>query len=476
MPKSSWVYLKGRKGEFLQMKYGFWPLLVIFSLCLYWTTPPAEKHQAACNGCVSSQGTAFFLHASINDLQKSEKYLRNDLGLSPADENPSEPLWERSFETHPILVFLGGVMFVGGAVAFFMIISRQNKKIREGMELVRENAGRFGGGGYGASVAPPRPLQEVIKAEEEDVRSGSEIPPEKAVRKMDSVLDSLRHALGAGSRSSRLTLFRYDEPDDQFRICGVSNGEDFKLPGSAVSPPEIVFSSPLRMLTPVPQSGISLGESWIYPFGGGGGEFCVLLVEMMMLRPPDNWQDSLQGSLHLLKALIGRQEKTGIDPTLTTRDSSGSLDYRATMNRLMEELAKTKKMGIPFCMIVFRVDNLDEVEKRYGAAPLETAWSRLTAAVSSTLRPTDWVMRPRADLLMVQVLEAGEPDGQVVMARIMRSLAKYAQSKSIEKGLNFRGVLVPYPADSTLSVGTFFEQILHKVETQNTVEGTFYYS
>ena len=457
-------------------KYGFWVLLFLLLFSLGRLAPSERRDASLCDRCGGEIRSPFAMKASVSDLKKSEKYLRNDLGLSTNDENSSEPLWERSLKSHPFLVFLGGAMFLGGGIVFFMIMSQQNRKVREGMELVRENAGKFGGGGYGSSVIATAPIKEIIKAAEEDVRTGGEFPPEKAVKRMDSVLDSLRVALGVGERSSRLTLFRYDEPDDQFRICGVSNGEDFSLLGTAVSPPEIVFTSPLRSLTSVPKAGSAMVDSWVYPFGADGGEFCVLLVEMMVSRPPDNWQDSLRESLDLLKSLIGRQESSGSDPTLTTRDVTGSLDYRATMNRLMEELAKTKRMGISFSMIGFLVDNQDEVEKRYGAAPLETAWSKFTATVSSTLRPTDWVMRPRPDLLLVQVLEAGETEGQAVLTRMMRSLSKYSTSRTLEKGLHYRGVIVSYPIELSPSVGTFFEQILHKVESQSSVEGTFYYS
>ena len=458
-------------------KNGFWILLFIFLSDLFCQFPLGEIGRSRCAECGSISAPPLFLDVSVNDLKKSEKYLRNDLGLPSVNPNPSEPLWERSLKGHPILVFFSAVMFLGGGVAFFLIISRQNRRLREGMELVRENAGRFGGGGYGRPSGASAPLKEVIKATEEDVRAGGELPPEKAVRRMDSVLDSLRLALGTGGRTSRLTLFRYDESDDQFRICGVSSGEDFTLLGTSVSPPELVFSSPLRTLTFVPKTGnFGTVDSWIYPFGGDGGEFCVLMVEMTVSRPPDNWQDNVRESLHLLKSLIVRQESGGTDPTLTTRDSTGSLDYRATMNRLMEELAKTKKMEIPFSMIAFRVDNQDEAEKRYGTASLEAAWTRLTNAVSATLRPTDWVMRPRPDLLLIQVLEAGEAEGQAVLNRIVKSLSKFSSSKTLEKGLHYKVVLVPYPLDLAPSVGTFFEQILHKVDGPSSVDGTFYYS
>ena len=421
-------------------KNGFWILLLISLLSLFFHFPSGGNGNSRCAECGSISGSPLFRDVSVNDLKKSERYLRNDLGLPSAPPSPTEPLWERSLKSHPILVFSSAAMFLGGGVAFFLIISRQNRRLREGMELVRENAGRFGGGGYGHPSRTSVPLKEVIKATEEDVRSGGELPPEKAVRRMDSVLDSLRTALGAGGRSARLTLFRYDESDDQFRICGVSRGEEFNLLGTSISPPELVFSSPLRTLTFVPKTGtLGMVDSWIYPFGGDGGEFCILMLEMTVSRPPDNWQDNVQESLHLLKSLIVRQESGGTDPTLTTRDPTGSLDYRATMNRLMEELAKTKKMEIPFSMIAFRVDNQDEVEKRYGAAPLELAWTRLTTAVSATLRPTDWVMRPRPDLLLIQVLEAGEVEGQAVLNRIVKSLSKFSSSRTLEKRASLPG-------------------------------------
>ncbi|MGC8529086.1 MAG: hypothetical protein ACP5OP_02660 [Leptospirillia bacterium] len=458
-------------------KKGFWIFLFIFLLGLFRLSPMGGVGSFGCDGCGSISAPPFFLDVSFSDLKKSEKYLRQDLGLSSVNASPDDPLWERSLKTHPILVFLSAVMFFSGGIAFFIIIRRQNLNLREGMELVRKNAGRFGGGGYGHSSGGSVPLKEVIKATEEDVWSGRDLPPEKAVKRMDSVLDSLRVSLGAGGRSARLTLFRYDEPDDQFRICGVSSGEDFTLLGTSISPPEIVFNSPLRTLTFVPKSGtLGLVDSWVYPFVGDGGEFCVLMVEMTVSRPPDNWQDNVKESLHLLKSLIVRQESGGTDPTLTTKDSTGSLDYRATMNRLMEALSKTKKMGIPFSMIAFRIDNQEEVEKRYGAAPLELAWSRFTSTVSATLRPTDWVMRPRPDLLLIQLLEAGEAQGQAVLNRILKSLTKFSSSGTLEKGLHYHVVLVPYPLELSPSVGTFFEQILLKVDGPSSVEGTFYYS
>ena len=100
-------------------RYGFWVLLIIFFFSLGRPAPFTKGDGSPCTPCGGEMRAPFGMKASINDLKKSEKYLRNDLGLSSGEENSSEPLWEQSLKSHPILISLAGIMFVGGGNCFF---------------------------------------------------------------------------------------------------------------------------------------------------------------------------------------------------------------------------------------------------------------------------------------------------------------------------------------------------------------------
>ncbi|MEC4683357.1 MAG: diguanylate cyclase [Nitrospirota bacterium] len=417
-----------------------------------------------------------FQKASVEDLKRSEEYLRKDLGLDDLEDS-SEPLWIRSAKRHPILVVLTSLMFLGGLSGFLWILKRYNRELEEGLALSRENMARSGGS-YGGRASAPTPIQEIIAGEEHEIQSLPSLPHEKIPRMVDSVLDSLRYSLGSGARISRVSLFLFDDIASHFRVCGFSKGEDFHSHNPVATPPENIFSTPLRTLSEYTDKGASGKKSlrsWSYPFVIDSGEFCAITLEMPQGDPPDNWGDYLQGSLHLMKALVSRQKYGSTDVTLTTRDDSGSLDYRATLNRLVEEWARTRKVAIPFSVIAIQIDNVSELRKYYGSEAMDLAWNRLVALLKSILRQTDWVMRPDKALILVQLLEASYADGLTVQKRIARALEGSVHKKTIDRPMHYRGVLVAIPVDSSVSVTTLFDQILRRFDERTDFEGDFYY-
>ncbi len=412
--------------------------------------------------------------ASVEDLKRSEKFLRKDLGLGDETQPPTRPLWERSVIAHPFLVLGSSLLFLGGIVAAIVVFRRQNRMLAEGMAEVRKlEAGR--GSGYPGLTKTTPLLHSLLEKEKNEIEKLSVIPPEKALRKVDNVLDSLRQSLGAGMRNSRISLFMYDEKMTQFRVVGFSNGPEFRSLNTASLFPAEIMGLPLRVLSPLrkrEREGV-----WIFPFVVDSGTFCAILLEMESGNPPNAWTESVQESMPLIKALIARQEENDRgDASLTTRDSSGSLDYRATMNRLLEEWGRTRRLGIPFSVVALHIDNLREVERYYGAEPMEKAWSLITGSIASTLRSTDWIMRPQEDLLMVQILEAGPVEGRAVEGRIARALSRYGQSEKLEKGLHYRGIMISYPPESAPSIHTFLDQILERLSERTDFEGTFFYA
>jgi GGDEF domain-containing protein len=418
----------------------------------------------------------YFKKASVEDLKRSEKYLREDLGLEDSEDS-SKPLWVRSVKRHPILVVITSLMFLGGLSGLLWFLKKQNRELEEGLALSRENMARSGGS-YGGRASAPTPIQEIIAGEEREIQSLSALPHEKIPRKVDSVLDSLHLSLGSGAKISRISLFLFDDDESHFRVCGFSKGEDFHPYNPVASPPDNIFSIPLRTLSEFTDKGASGKESpgvWSYPFVIDSGEFCTIILEMNRGNPPDNWGDYLQGSLHLMKALVSRQIYGTTDATLTTRDDTGSLDYRATMNRLFEEWARTRKIGIPFSVIAIQIENESELGKYYGSEGLDLAWNRLIAFLKSILRQTDWVMRPDKDLILVQLLEASYADGLIVQKRIARALEDSGHKKTIDRPMHYRGILVAIPVESSVSVTTLFDQILRRFDEGIDFEGDFYY-
>jgi GGDEF domain-containing protein len=414
---------------------------------------------------------------SVEDLKRSEKYLRKDLGLESHPSHPSEPLWKRSIEDHPFLVSMSALMFGGGILALILVMRNQNRKLKEGLILARENDARLGGS-YGGRNHVPVPIQEIISKEAEEIKNLPALSIEKIPRKVDSVLDSLRSALGAGSSNSRTSLYRFDEGTKQFRMCGFSIGESFQSGNSLLTPPKEIFSSPLRALSRFPETGTQETFSmnrWFYPFVIDSGELCVLILEMNERQPPDNWSEFIKASIHLLKALIARQVGSSEDVTLNTHDESGSLDYRATLNRMLAEWDKSKKIGIPFSVIALRIDNMNDLRRFYGIAPMDIAWNRLASLLKSNLRQTDWLMRPERDLLLLQLVEAGHAEGQAVQKRLAGILEDSVRFKTIDRSMKYRGVLVSYPADTSISAESFFNRILRRFDEPADFEGDYFF-
>ncbi len=410
---------------------------------------------------------------SVEDLKHSEEYLRNDLGLEEPSKNPAKPLWKRSFENHPILVLFSGFTFLGGIIAFIIISRNQSRMVSSSLEKIRQNE-REG------QIGPPIPIKTVqllFRREEEGFRKLPNFPPEKALKKVDDVLGTLRQVLGAGMKDSRLSLYRYVDQKEEFRICGFSRGENFKILSPSNFPPKEVFGLPIRILSPMREEGskISQQKRWGFPFVSNSGEYCFLLLEMTSGNPPENWSDYVETSMDLLKALVSRKSPLREDASLSTVDAFGSLDYRATMNRLLEEWGRSKKLGIPFSVIALRVEEYENIEQYYGITQIETAWGLLTKSIKEILRPTDWIMRPQKDLLLVQVMESGVQEGIGVMNRIVATLSRYRRSKKLEKGLHYRGVLIYHSPDSKLSLPGFFDQILQTLDGKSDFEGTYFY-
>ncbi len=440
--------------------------ILLAILCGLRSGPPFDPRPAP-----SLSGAPESRLVSVEDLRRSEEFLRKDLGLENGTRPSTMPLWEHSLRAHPFLVLGSSLLFLGGIVASVIIFRRQNRLLEEGLAKLREQEAGRGSGVPGPAKAPAS-LQSILEKERNEIEKLPAILPEKALRKVDTVLDTLRQALGAGLRNSRISLFRYDEKEAQFRICGFSNGPEFQILNTAVFFPAEIMGLPLRVLSPFQKK----EGSWIFPFVVDSGAFCAILLEMGSGVPPNAWTESIQESMPLIKALIARQESEREDASLTTRDSSGSLDYRATMNRLLEEWSRTRRLGVPFSVIALQIDNLPEVERYYGTGPLERAWSRITGSIAAILRATDWIMRPQEDLLMIQILEAGPTEGRAVMGRIAKELSRHGQSENLEKGLHYRGILISYSPESAPSIHTFLDQIQARLSERTDFEGTFFHA
>ncbi len=466
----------GMQRGIVKMRIGPVLLSGFILLTVLWSHDPGA-HRLFPRYTDNDSGRALSRQISVEDLKRSEKYLRKDLGLDENSGDSSLPLWESSLRAHPVLVFISTILFLGGILGFIVIYRRQSRHLKEGLEEVRKREAGLGGGISGLPKSPSA-IREVLEKEKIELGMIPQSTPEKALRRVDSVLDSLRNSLGAGMRKSRISVFRYEENDGQFRICGFSKGPEFlELNMSAFSLDE-VMGLPLLILSPFRKenNGLKEEKSWIFPFVVDSGGFCLIVLEMGSGEPPITWSDTILESLPLIKILIARQENLRDDVSLTTRDSSGSLDYRATMNRLLEEWGRTQRLGIPFSVIALRIDNLKDIEKYYGTGPLEMAWTKLTGTLGAILRSTDWIMRPKEDLLMIQVLEAGHGEGLAVMGRIVKILSRYGHSEKLEKGFHYRGILMSYPPETSLSIHDFLDQILRRLEERSDLEGTFFYA
>jgi two-component system, cell cycle response regulator len=155
------------------------------------------------------------------------------------------------------------------------------------------------------------------------------------------------------------------------------------------------------------------------------GQFVPVRIQTVPLREDGG---SLIGAAEIFEPISAhnrpnRRQKNlsayGCMDTLT-----GVFNHGIMQAHLKESLTLHQTYPIPFCVMCFSIDQIGELQKRYGQAGVDAALRSVAQTLESALRPTDFLGRWLDQEFIAIVIECRESDVTSVgerLARMVRS-------------------------------------------------------
>jgi diguanylate cyclase (GGDEF)-like protein len=168
------------------------------------------------------------------------------------------------------------------------------------------------------------------------------------------------------------------------------------------------------------------------PVSCGGNLVGVLNVEGTLERP------LTLHDLHLLQSfaehagiLLNNAQLYGQLQTLASRDPmTDLLTERELQRRLREELARAERHHRPLSLLVVGVDQLQQVNDRFGPATGDELLQAIAEQLSGRLRPTDTLARSAADAFVVMLPESNREEAFSIAERLI----EHVRARPFEAG------------------------------------------
>lgn len=144
------------------------------------------------------------------------------------------------------------------------------------------------------------------------------------------------------------------------------------------------------------------------------------------------------------KAMRDSRQRRELAELARTDALTGLANYRALMLRLEEEFSRASRYDYPMAIVMIDLDNLKQINDRFGHDVGNRAIVALTQTLKATMRQVDFAARYGGDEFVVLLPHQTPQEASILLERIRRVLAS-AQLTSAE-GKALDGVL-------TLSAG-----------------------
>lgn len=149
----------------------------------------------------------------------------------------------------------------------------------------------------------------------------------------------------------------------------------------------------------------------------------------------------LHASHEALWSLARRDELTGVG------------NYRALHERLAEEIARHRRHGREFALILLDLDGFKEVNERLGHLAGDRLLAEVGEALRAELRAEDSVFRQGGDEFAAVVPETNAEEAAEVAARLRGRIARRGLGSDVEMPLSAATGYAIYPADGTTAEG-----------------------
>ena len=118
-----------------------------------------------------------------------------------------------------------------------------------------------------------------------------------------------------------------------------------------------------------------------------------------------------------------RRAEAQLHELATTDPLTGLVNYRRLLDVLQAEIARSRRTGRPFALLLVDMDGLKKINDRFGHLAGSRAICRVAAVLRRSTRETDVVSRFGGDEFAVVLPESGDDGGHAVLGRVSEKLA-----------------------------------------------------
>jgi len=117
-----------------------------------------------------------------------------------------------------------------------------------------------------------------------------------------------------------------------------------------------------------------------------------------------------------------RRAEAQLHELATTDPLTGLVNYRRLLDVLRQEMARSRRTGRPFAVLLVDMDGLKKINDRHGHLAGSRALCRVADVLRRSTRETDVVSRFGGDEFAIVLPESGDAGGHAVLARVTEKL------------------------------------------------------
>jgi diguanylate cyclase (GGDEF)-like protein len=138
-----------------------------------------------------------------------------------------------------------------------------------------------------------------------------------------------------------------------------------------------------------------------------------------------------------------RRAEAQLHELATTDPLTGLVNYRRLLDVLRLEVARSRRTGRPFSLLLVDMDGLKRINDRHGHLAGSRALCRVADVLRRSTRETDVVSRFGGDEFAVVLPESGDEGGTAVLSRVSKNLTR----EKTEPALSVSGGHAVFPRD-----------------------------